>query len=253
MNGGDILMSFEYIDEVKELLEIVEKEEKEAIDGVVDVLTIAIEEKRSIYAFGASHAGLLAQELYYRAGGLMTVTPIFGESVMVDVSPVTHTTDMERLVGYGTVLAKRTGFKKGDVLILHSVSGRNPVTIELAMEAQKSGVTTIGLTSMEYSKSVSSRHPSGKNLYAYCDIILDNHGEIGDGACTIPGMEQKVGPTSTVIGATILNTIVVETVKKLRENGMENPPIFYSANLEEGDQLNQQLFEEYKENIHYEF
>ncbi len=44
---------------------------------------------------------------------------------------------MERLVGYGTALAERTPFEEGDVLFLHSVSGRNPVTIELAMEAQK--------------------------------------------------------------------------------------------------------------------
>ena len=246
-------MTLEYFDKIRELLDIVEKEEKEAMNGVIDVLTIAIEEKRSIFIFGASHAGILAQELYYRAGGLMTITPIFGESVLVDVSPVTHTSKMERLVGYGTALAERTSFEEGDILLLHSVSGRNPVTIELAMEAQKRGVTTIGLTSLEYSKSVSSRHPFGKNLYEYCDIIIDNHGEIGDGACTIPGMEQKVGPTSTVIGAAILNAIVVETVKKLKQNGMENPPIFYSANLDDGDELNKKLFEEYKENIHYKF
>lgn len=246
-------MTLEYFDKIRELLDIVEKEEKEAMNGVIDVLTIAIEEKRSIFIFGASHAGILAQELYYRAGGLMTITPIFGESVLVDVSPVTHTSKMERLVGYGTTLAERTPFEEGDVLLLHSVSGRNPITIELAMEAQKRGVTTIGLTSLEYSKSVSSRHPFGKNLYEYCDIIIDNHGEIGDGACTIPGMEQKVGPTSTVIGAAILNAIVVEIVKKLKQNGMENPPIFYSANLDDGDELNKKLFEEYKENIHYKF
>jgi uncharacterized phosphosugar-binding protein len=246
-------MTLEYFDKIRELLDIVEKEEKEAMNGVIDVLTIAIEEKRSIFIFGASHAGILAQELYYRAGGLMTITPIFGESVLVDVSPVTHTSKMERLVGYGTALAERTPFEEGDVLLLHSVSGRNPVTIELAMESQKRGVTTIGLTSLEYSKSVSSRHPFGKNLYEYCDIIIDNHGEIGDGACTISGMEQKVGPTSTVIGAAILNAIVVETVKKLKRNGMENPPIFYSANLDDGDELNKKLFEEYKENIHYKF
>lgn len=246
-------MSFEYFDKIRELLDVVERKEKEAINDAVDIFTTAIEEKRSLFIFGTGHAGLLAQELYFRAGGLMTVTPIFGESVMLDVSPVTHTSKMERLVGYGTALADRTSFKAGDVLVVHSVSGRNPVTIELAMEAQKRGVTTIGITGLEYSKSISSRHPSGNNMYKYCDLIIDNHGAIGDGSTSLPGMNQKVGPTSTVIGAAILNTIVVETVKKLIENGMENPPIFYSANLDDGDELNQKLFEEYEDSIHYEY
>lgn len=244
---------FDYFDGIKELLEIVENEEKESIRSAVDVLTEAIENKQAIFAFGASHAGILTQELFYRAGGLMTINPIFGESVLLDVEPITHTSQMERLVGYGTALAKKTPFKKGDVLILHSVSGRNPVTIELAMEAQKMGVTTIGITNMTYSRSVSSRHPSSKNLYAYSDIVIDNHGHIGDGMCEVEGIEQRIGPSSTVIGATLVNTLVVETVKKLKANGMEKPPIFYSANLDGGDDLNKRLIKDYEASIHYRF
>lgn len=246
-------MNLEYFDRIRDILEVVETEEKDVMNQVSNLLAKTIEEKNSIYIFGASHAGILTQELYYRAGGLMTINPIFGESVVLDVSPITHTSRMERLEGYGTLLAEKTAFKSGDVLILHSVSGRNPVTIELAIEAQKLGVKTIGLTNLAYSKTVSSRHSSGKNLYEYCDFVIDNHGDVGDGAISIPNVETKVAPTSTVIGATILNSIVVETVRKLVENGMEKPPIFYSANLDGGDALNQQLIEEYKESIHYEF
>lgn len=246
-------MSFDYFEGIKQLIDIVEAEEKETISKAVDCLVQAVENKQSIFAFGASHAGILTQELYYRAGGLMTINPIFGESVLLDVQPITHTSKMERLVGYGTALAEKTPFKKGDVLIVHSVSGRNPVTIELAMEAQKKGVTTIGLTNLTYSQSVDSRHPSGKNLFEYSDIVIDNHGHRGDGMCEIEGLDMRVGPSSTVIGALVVNTLVVETVKKLKANGMEKPPIFYSANLDGGDELNQKLISEYKESIHYEF
>lgn len=244
---------FEYFDGIREILDKVEIEEKEAIMSATTILSEAIENKNAIFVFGASHAGILTQELYYRAGGLMTINPIFGESVLLDVEPITHTSQMERLVGYGTALANKTPFKKGDVLILHSVSGRNPVTIELAMEAQKLGVTTIGITNMTYSKSVESRHPSGKNLYAFSDVVIDNHGDIGDGMCEIEGMDQRIAPSSTVIGATIVNTLVVETVKKLKQNGMENPPIFYSANLDNGDELNERLIKDYQDSIHYQF
>lgn len=46
-----------------------------------------------------------------------------------------------------------------------------------------------------------------------------------------------------------MNTIVAETVRQLVEKGMKHPPIFYSANLDGGDELNRQLYEEYKDTI----
>lgn len=121
------------------------------------------------------------------------------------------------------------------------------------MAAKDAGATVIAITNLSYSKSVSSRHPSGKRLCDLADIILDNHGEIGDAAVAVNGMEQKVSPTSTVVGATMLNAIVAALVQKLVDGGMAHPPIFYSANLDGGDELNRTLYEEYKESIHYSF
>lgn len=244
---------FQYFDRIREILNIVEKEEQDTINQAVEALSDAILKKRSIFAFGASHAGILTQELFYRAGGLMNINPIFARELMLDTEPVIHTSRMERLIGYGTVLAEKTAFSEGDVLIIHSVSGRNPVAIDLALEAKKKGVKIIGITNIAYSKSASSRHPSGKNLYELADIVIDNHGDIGDACCAIENVPQKVAPSSTVIGATIVNTIVVEVVKKLVAQGVNPPPIFYSANLDGGDEQNKKLFEEYKETIHYRF
>jgi uncharacterized phosphosugar-binding protein len=149
-------------------------------------------------------------------------------------------------------LAATQPFTAGDVLILHSVSGRNPVIIDMALHAKEKGVKIIALTNLTYSKTVTSRHTSGLRLFETADIVIDNHGEIGDAACTIPDVEQKVGPTSTVVGATILNAIIVEVCQKLKEAGVDYPPIFYSANLDGGDELNQSLFEKYQEAIHYQ-
>jgi len=67
------------------------------------------------------------------------------------------------------------------------------------------------------------------------------------------GLEQKAGPTSTVIGATILNSIIVSTAQNLIKKGMKKPPIFYSANVDGGDELNEELYNEYKDSIHYRF
>ena len=98
-----------------------------------------------------------------------------------------------------------------------------------------------------------SRHPSGKRLFELADVVLDNHGDVGDACVEIDGLEQKVAPTSTVIGAVMLNSIVAAVAQELVDRGMEKPPIFYSANLDGGDELNQRLYEEYKDRIHYTF
>lgn len=76
---------FKYMDKIKQLLDLVEKEEKvnQRSNRCIDPSESA---KRSVYIFGASHAGILAEEMYYRAGGMMTINAIFGREVMLDRS-----------------------------------------------------------------------------------------------------------------------------------------------------------------------
>lgn len=247
-------MGFKYINIILSLIDIIKQEETKNMESCVDVLCDAILQKKSIYTFGASHAGILSEEMFYRAGGLMLINPIFGRELMLDTEPITLTSKMERCVGYGTSLANsRVNFQSGDVLIVHSVSGRNPVALEIAVEAKNNNAFVIAITNVKYSKSVSSRHPSGKRLFELADIVLDNHGDIGDACVSIDGLEQKVSPTSTVIGAIMLNSIIAALTQKLVDKGIEKPPIFYSANLDGGDELNKKLYEQYKDVIHYRF
>ena len=118
------------------------------------------------------------------------------------------------------------------------------------MEAQKRGVFVACITNLDYSKSVTSRHPSGKHLYEVSDVVIDNCGVSGDAAIAIPNLAERVGPTSTVVGAAILNALVVDVIETLVEAG-EIPPIFMSANLDGGDAHNKTMMEEYKDNIFY--
>lgn len=246
-------MTFKYFDKIKELIDIVEIEEKENMIKATKVIVDAVLSKKSIFSFGASHAGILSEELFYRAGGLVVINPIFAKNLMLDTYPITLTSEMERLEGYGTAIAKKSNISSGDVVIVHSVSGRNPVSIEVAMEAKKNGATVICITNLKYSKEVSSRHSSGKNLYQVSDIVIDNHGDKGDACIEIEGLDQKVSPTSTVIAATIMNSIVAQATQELIDNGLKTPPIFYSANIDGGDELNKRIFEEYKDMIHYKY
>ena len=94
--------------------------------------------------------------------------------------------------GYGQVILDSLPAKEGDVIIMHSVSGRNAVTIDMARAAREKGMTVIVVTNMNTAASVSSRHSSGKKLHDYADILIDNHGDRGDAAVQLQGFAQKV-------------------------------------------------------------
>ena len=246
-------MEFEYIQKVKELIKIIEKEESEKMQESIDLFLKTLRDNKSIYIFGASHAGILSQEAFYRAGGFALINPIFAPEVSVEREPITLTSKMERLEGYGETIASAVNFQEGDLLIVHSVSGRNPVTIEIAKAAKDAKAYVIGITNLQYSKSVTSRHSTGKNMYEFCDVVLDNHGEIGDACVEVYPALQKVGPTSTVIGSTILNAIIVEVARNVAIENDGKIPFFASANMDGGDKFNRELFETYKKQIHYKY
>ena len=238
-------------------IEIVNNTIKKAWDSQVEVLgkvsdkmAETIKGKHSIYLFGCSHAGIISEEVFYRTGGLALINPIFFPGFMLNTRPITMTSKLERLPGLGKIILEENHVKKGDLLILHSVSGRNTVPIEMAQEASKMGVFTVCITNIEYSKQVSSRHPSGKNLYESCDLVIDNCGVVGDASIKLDGLPEKIGPTSTCVGAALMNGIVIETVEKLIKDDVI-PPVFLSANLDGGDEHNRKIFEEYKDSIFY--
>ena len=47
----------------------------------------------------------------------------------------------------------------------------------------------------------------------------------------LPGMDSKIGPSSTVAGAAIINSIIIEAVVELLRRG-ESVPVLPSANVE---------------------
>ncbi|MDY0395623.1 sugar isomerase domain-containing protein [Virgibacillus halophilus] len=239
-----------YVEHVHDISERVFDTQYDAMKQTAKVFAEAIKAKHTIYVFGASHAGILAEELFYRTGGLAVINPILHPALMLNTRPVTLTSQMERLNGFGREIFSSTAAKRGDVLLIHSVSGRNTVSVDMALAAKEQGLTTIAITNMTYSEAVSSRHPSGKNLYEVVDVVIDNCGDFEDSSLLLEGMDQKIGPTSTAIGAMIVNAIVIATAEELLKLGIV-PPVFHSANVDGGDEFNKKILEENKDNIHY--
>ena len=239
-----------YINRLIEMLGELRDAESEAISiaakRVVDTVTAG----SRCFVFGCTHAGILAQEAFYRTGGLVVMNPILPPGLTCDVRPITATSALERDERYGSIVFTSSGMKRGDMLIISSVSGRNGVPVQLALDARAAGVYTVAITSIAYSSAETSRHPSGKRLFEVCDLVIDNHGRVGDAELEIDGFAGRVSPTSTVTGAAIINAICAEAAAEFVARGIE-PPVFMSANVDGGDEYNARIMEKWKDKILY--
>lgn len=239
-----------YYNRISEILSEVFDKEADNMEEAAHALASANEEGRSIFGFGCNHAGLITLELFYRTGGMVTVNPIRAPGMMLELSPPTMTSEMERIPGYGRIILNNEPCKAGDVLMIHSVSGRNAVTIDMAECAREKGMTVIVVTNMNTATSVTSRHPSGKMLHDFASILIDNHGDRGDATIQLSGFEQKLASSSTVVGAAILNAVTARASEILWEKGIK-PPVFMSGNIDGGDAYNKAVIAEHEENIFY--
>ncbi|MGB0333793.1 MAG: sugar isomerase domain-containing protein [Opitutales bacterium] len=195
-----------------------------------------------LHSFGSGHSQILATEIERRAGGLVPVSSINDPA---DGWP-------EQIPGYGARLFQRYTYQyavqPSDVILVISNSGRNASPIEVAMQARDSGLKVIAMTSLAMSKSTSSRHPSGKKLYELADLVLDNGGLPGDASIEAPGFAYKVGPTSTMTGALLLNLLSMEIIESLIAMGV-TPPTYVSQNADGGAEHNEALAKKYRHRI----
>lgn len=240
----------QYYQRISQIMADVFDKEAESMERAAAVLAQANEEGNSIFGFGCNHAGLITLELFYRTGGMVTVNPIRAPGMMLELSPPTMTSEMERIPGYGKIILNNEPVKAGDILIIHSVSGRNAVTIDMAECARDKGMTVIVVTNMNTATSVTSRHPSGKMLHDFADILIDNHGDHGDATIKLPGFDQRLASSSTVVGAAILNAVTARASEILWAKGIR-PPVFMSGNIDGGDAYNKCVIAEHKDNIFY--
>ena len=233
----------EYFSEVDGLLKKAVRTQRESIQQAAEAVAATLSQGGTVFAFGTGHSHMLAEELFYRAGGLAKVYPLLDEPLMLHTN-ASRSSHMERLAGYArTLLEYGPQLCAGDVLFIFSNSGRNTVSIDMAIQAKEKGLHVICITNLAHSSTVTSRHPSGKKLYEVCDTVIDNGGAVGDAA--IPVGDLVCGPTSTVVGAAILEAIVCGAVERMQLDGFE-PEVFRSGNIDGGDEINEEYIQKYR-------
>lgn len=244
-------LSDRYMDGLIEILKQIKIEEEPALREAAVMITDSFQAGKRIFGFGCTHSSLPIQDVVYRAGGMMLVNPILAPGIAsLDVHPTTMTSAIEQLEGYAKILLDNQPIEEGDVLIIVSMSGRNAVPVEMAKIASERGIKIIGITAFDYTKNVASRHPSGKKMYEYADIVLDNKVPKGDALIEVANFPYKFSPVSGVASNAILHALMTMVAEEMLARG-EEPPVFVSGNLDGGAAQNKRLLEKHGDRVFY--
>lgn len=228
-----------YFDVVEELMNDLKISQRENIQKAAIIIAEAIMKGGIVHSFGSGHSYAAAIEVAGRAGGLICAKAIEEPSRGI----------YEMVEGVGARLMETFDLRENDCAILISNSGRNPLGIEIANHIKNHGNKIIVVTSLEASKNLKSRHSLGKNLYEFADVILDNRVMEGDSSVEIEGMPSKIGPTSSIAAALLLNSTIIEAVEIMVSKGY-TPPVYLSANIDGGPEHNKKLVAKYAERLY---
>ncbi len=222
----------QYFDKTQAMLSRIVATQMDAMERSAVCIADAVQRDGIVYSLGAGHSLSVAAETYFRAGNLANCDVVHDRTFA----------RAERLPGYAQALLDSYPITARDLLIVISHSGRNALPVEAALIARERGIFTIAITSLDHSRRVKSRAPQNLRLFEACDLVIDSCAEFGDAAVPLSaGTPLFAGPTSTIAGCFIVNSIIAISAQVLLDRGVA-PPLFRSDNVDGGDEANAPLF-----------
>ena len=143
--------SEEYLESCGETLKKLAETQLPAIGQAAELIAERVTGGGIVFTFGTGHSHELAEEVAYRAGGVVPVCPIL-EPSLTGSTEVSKSEFLERLDGFAPHILDYHRVGKQDVLVIISNSGRNGVPVQMALEAHERGISVIAVTSLAYSR-----------------------------------------------------------------------------------------------------
>ena len=232
----------QYLNAIQNLQTEIITAQSDILNQVAGQMVDTIHRSSRIFIFGTGHSHMMAEEAFYRAGGLAAAVPIFMSDLMLHQNPDLGSR-LERTPGVAPILLDLYQARAGEMLFVYSNSGVNQLPIEIAILAKERGLVVVGICSLAYAR-VAPLSALGKRLDEVVDYIIDNRGEPGDGLVELDGSDWRVGPSSTITGALIWNGLVVEVAQRMHAAG-ETPPIYVSFNMRGAAEHNAVILKEW--------
>jgi uncharacterized phosphosugar-binding protein len=238
-----------YLATTTDLMRRILDEETAALSTAAAKVADQIAADRLVHVYGpGGHSNLAAQEIFFRAGGLMHVSAILDEGTLLSNGAL-RSMAIERTPGYGRIVIADRNLGGDDLLILVNAYGINAALIDAAVEARRRGVFLIGFSSRAHAEATApdhpARHPTRQNLHDLVDIAVDTKVPVGDAAVAVPGFADPIAALSTFANAYALNCLVIHAVAALVARGLE-PPVWRSGNAPGGDAANARFIDRFR-------
>lgn len=238
-------VTLDYLQRCRQLVDIVERQQA-AIQQAADWFAQTILAGRMVHLFGSGHSRILVEEMWPRYGSFPGFNPIVELSLsfhnlVVGPNGQRQAMFLENVSGLAERILRNFDLSPLDSALVASSSGCNVVPVEMAEQFRQRGIKVVAIISREHSEASASRHPSGKKLQDFADLVLDTGAPVGDAMVKIDGLDTPVAPGSTIGGCLLINSIKAEVAARLVQAGQ--PPKVLTAGAVIGAERATELFE----------
>jgi len=236
-----------YMDAAQEILNRLRTHEMPAIDQAAEICATTIAGGGLVHLFATGHSRMFVEEMYPRHGSFPGFHPIVELSMtyhnqVVGANGQRQAMFIEHVEGLAAVILRNFVIKPPDSFIIFSNSGVNEVVVEMALEVKKLGLPVIALVSKDHCLHSAPKHSSGKKLSDIADVTLDNGTPAGDALVKVDGLEDPVGPGSTVGAAIVTNALKCAIAEKLTAKG--HPPLVLTSGYFIGGEESKKRFDD---------
>ncbi|CAN5757831.1 SIS domain-containing protein [soil metagenome] len=239
--------AFAYLDAAQAILERIRTTQMDALGRAAEICTKSIAGDGLVHLFGTGHSRMFVEEMFPRHGSFPGFHPIVELSLtfhnqVVGANGQRQAMFLEHVEGLGKAIMRNFVFAEPDSFVIFSNSGVNEIVIEVALEAKARNLPVIAVVSLDHCLASTPKHSSGKRLPDVADVTLDNCTPAGDALVKIAGLNDPVGPGSTIGAAAITNALKCLIADQLTQLG--KPPIVLTSAYFIGAEASKKQFDE---------
>jgi uncharacterized phosphosugar-binding protein len=236
-----------YLHEIEQIVRRIGETQMAAIERAAEICSHSIAHGGLVHLFGTGHSRMMIEEIFPRHGSFPGFHSIVELSLtfhnqVVGANGQRQAMFLEHVEGLGREILRNFVFAAPDSFIIFSNSGVNEVVVEVAIEAKKLGLPVIAVLSVTHCTASTAKHSSGQKLLAVADVVIDNCVPAGDALVHVPGLEDPVGPGSTVGAATVTNMLKCAVAERLTALGQ--PPRVLTSSYFIGAEASKTRFDE---------
>jgi len=238
--------ALEYLEAARQIVEKIKATQLNALAQAAEMCKDSILNGGLVHLFGTGHSRVMIEEMFPRHGSFPGFHPLVELSLtyhnaVVGPNGQRQAMFLEHIEGLAAVILRNFYVTEPDSFLIFSHSGVNEVVVDMAIEAKKRNLPVMAVVSLEHCLATPPRHSTGQRLIDVADLVIDTCTPAGDAMVHVEGLEDPVGPGSTIGGALVVNALKCLVAEKLTQAGQ--PPIVLTSAYFIGASKSEQQFD----------